>query len=126
MTKVTSTRVFEKGQVAGTNSGKELNPFLDWVINTFENLVRILQKGVGIQDNMDADLKTVTLKNATPLTISVSKRPIRIHVGRQVPIDNPMTSFVWGFETDTSITLIAEFKNAPTSSVDVYLTIHYS
>jgi hypothetical protein len=126
MTKLTITRIFDVGELTGSKAATEINPFISYVNQVIENFTRIMNKGIGIRDNCDSDIKTLSLAHNVPITFTSAKKPILIIPGRQIPTTNKMIGFVWGFKTDTEITVEASFANNPTEKTDVTLLITYS
>lgn len=126
MTKLTITRIFDVATIAGAEAMSALNTLINYINPVIENFTRILNKGIGINDNLDADIKVLSLSNNTPITFSTSKKPIAIFTVRQLPTTNPILTFVWGFKSDTEVTVQASFSNNPKDKTDVTLLIFYS
>lgn len=78
MTKIQVQRLFEATQVAGTKAYQELTPFFDFFNQMLDNFTRVLRNGVGIADNLDAQIIEVTLQHNTTQSIRVNKAPIEV------------------------------------------------
>lgn len=78
MTKVQIQRIFEATQVAATKAYQELTPFFDFYNQMLDNFTRILRNGVGIADNLDAQIVEITLEHNKTQSIRVNKQPIEV------------------------------------------------
>lgn len=126
MTKINVTRTFEKASLAKEQFFAALEPFVDYVNGLADNFIRILSNGVGIVDNMDATLKTISVKHNTDTPFAVSKRPVAIFVVKQASVTNPVLSFTWFFSADQEITVNTNFNGSPTDAIQLTLWIQYS
>lgn len=78
MTKLSVARVFEVSQVAATKAYGELQSFFEYFNQLTDNLLRVIQNGVGIRDNLDAELKTISLTHGSPTPVAFRKRPVAV------------------------------------------------
>lgn len=127
MSKVTISRLLETSRYLQTQAGQQLSDFISYVADLVENSVRILSKGVGIDDNLDTKRMTVSLKHATDTVINVgTKQPIWIVPARIFSTSVRIDSFLWftnqAGETVVNIGLVG----APTTAFDISLVIFYS
>lgn len=92
--KLSVARVFEVSQIAASKAYGELQPFVSYVNDFTDNVIRVLQKGVGIQDNLDAEIKTASLTHGSGIAVAFRKRPIAVVLcaGSGTAL-NPVTSF---------------------------------
>ena len=59
-------------------SKEDIMPLIEYLNATIDNLIRITAKGVGINDNLDADIKEQTVTTGTTARTVTRKRPIGI------------------------------------------------
>lgn len=125
MTKITINRVFDFGRIAGKKAAEELMPFIDYNNQFTDNMISIINRGIGVSDNMDGVYKEVSLVHDTPLNITLPKRPKRIILA-QCPTSSMNTAFGWDFVADFTVSIRAKFDGAPTTPVLVRLEIQNS
>lgn len=82
MTQVLIQKVFDTAQIASTRSFTDLAPFFDYFGLVVDNVVRILRKGVGVADNMDAEIVTSSFVHGAALTVRVRTKPLSITVAQ--------------------------------------------
>lgn len=80
MTKIQVQRLFEATQVAGTKAYQELTPFFEFFNQMLDNFTRVLRNGIGIADNLDAQIIEIQLQHGKPLAIRVTKAPIEVRI----------------------------------------------
>ncbi len=91
MTKLSTERVLPTEQIAATKSYQDLNPFFTFFSRFLDNMARIVTKGVGLIDNVDCDVPTVTVKSGVPLAVRVKRLPIGVTVlSSSVPQSQPL------------------------------------
>ena len=95
MSKLSLPKMYDIGLVQSTKAYQELTKFFDYVNDLASQTIKALSNGIGIKDNLDAQLITQDLKHNTPLTVKVNKRPIAILVAQQTPTTPHITSLVW-------------------------------
>lgn len=124
MTLVTISRLFEKALIAKSTAAQELTPFIDFVNQGFDNVIRVLRKGIGVRDNLDAAVYTVKVTHAQQLKVAVTKRPFAVIIAQS---KTAVTSYLWEQGTEsTQILLTIKFDGVPTDAVDVVLWVQYS
>lgn len=96
--KFSVSRMFDVAVVASTRSFKELEKFFDYANSFFDNSVRIFQKGVSVNDNLDADFYTVQISGLAG-SFQPRKRPVGIVVAQG------NTTINWTIENDGSISI---------------------
>lgn len=120
MTKLSIARIFEVSQVAASKAYGELQPFIDYVNSFTDNVIRVLQNGVGIRDNLDAEIKVVTLTHGSPTGVSFRKRPIAVLLcGESGTATNPATSLHASPGDGSQANLTIRFQTAATAQVTV-------
>ncbi len=78
MTKLSIQRVFETSKLLATDSGKELQELIGYVAEFAEQTLRILRNGVGVADQLDAQLVNAIVVSGEETEISTNKVPIGI------------------------------------------------
>lgn len=112
MTKVQIQKVFDTAKIASTRSYTELQDFFEYFGNLVDNLVRILRKGIGLEDNVDCEVVTIDATHATAFQQKVKTKPIGIlAIGANAPLARPL---FWTLDKANSslVTITADFVNA--------------
>jgi hypothetical protein len=126
MAKITVSRIFELSKYLSTKSGQELKDALTYMADFAEVTLRNLRNGLTFQDNIDCEIKTVTLRTNTEATISVAsrKRAVAVLVRRVVNDQYYIVEkFGWKFDTSGNIVLTAVFSGSPASTLDISVEI---
>lgn len=127
MTKLTVSRIFDVSFIANTRAFQEMKPFVEYVNQTVDNLIRIMRNGIGVQDNVDAQVLVQSLKHNTDSTVGLGKRPLLVLLGRQAPTVPAITSFTWRLDDSNNLVLRVSLADAAyTGSVDVTLLAVFS
>lgn len=114
MTQFTTTRTYDRDAVLKTNAGKELSTFIEYVNNSIDNLARIIRQGIDTNDNINCQLKDVTVVNGGEVEIDVKSIPKGVWVIKQSPVSTfPINSFAWDIVSNTRIKIKASFLNSP-------------
>lgn len=130
MAKVNLNRIFEISRLLQTKSGQELRAALEYLSDFAEQTLRNLKNGITFKDNLDCEIRRVTVREGLEVIISSPsrKRPAKIFWDRV--IDNnyyQVTSFGWKFSDTGEIVVKFNFSGPPPSDLDlpVDLTIIY-
>jgi hypothetical protein len=117
--KLLSAKSWDKALTASKKAAQELDQFIDW-INTFtDNVARVLQRGITVADNMDAEFRDVSLSSGVEQSFKLPKVPQAILIARS---SSPVTAFSWVTRENTP-RVTATFTGNATS--DVRLLILY-
>lgn len=96
--KLLVAKSWDKAITASKKAAQELDQLIDW-INTFtDNVARVLQKGITVEDNMDAEFRDVSLSSGVEQSFKLSKTPKAIIVARS---SSPLTAFSWTTRENT-------------------------
>jgi hypothetical protein len=127
MTKLTTSRLFDTGLIGRAQVYQELQPFFDYQTQLNENLMRVLINGVGLRDNLDVRILTVTVRHGEFVSVAVPKPPLVVLVGRQTPLTPALLSFVWDVDAEGRLRCRAT-TDAPTSgqALDLTLVVFFS
>lgn len=128
MTKLSISRFLEVSKYLATNSGKELQDFITYVSDLADQTLRALRNGIGLRDNLDATVKTVSVKHNIDAIINTDgKTPLAIMPTYQVNSNvNMISAFAWTTNQAGQIIVRVQFASAPTSSLDITLVIYFS
>jgi len=128
MTKLAISRFLEVSKFLATKSGAELQDFITYVSDFADQSLRALRNGVGLRDNMDASVKTVSVKHNTDAVINTdSKTPLAIMCTNKVNSNvNMITAFGWSTNQSGQTVVRVKFDSAPTASIDITLVIYFS
>lgn len=72
------TRIFETSQILKTKAGQELSSFIEYISQLQDQLLRLSQNNVTIDDNIKSERKNVIVKNGQTnyqLQIATGTRP---------------------------------------------------
>lgn len=95
MTQLTTQRGFSKAQLSDPEVANKISGLIDYLNIFIDNASRIMRKGIGVSDNIDAEFRTYTMNHNVPIKIDVAKEPKAILVSKAVPASNPVTSLAW-------------------------------
>lgn len=126
MAKLSVARLFEVSQIATTKAFQEMQPFVEYVNQLADNLVRILVNGIGVRDNLDAQLVTLTVSADTPLSVRTNKVPIAALLVRQNPRNPLVTGFAWDIDNDGVLRIEVTFDDSAASQLDVTVLAIFS
>lgn len=129
MAKITVSRLFEISSYLTTKAGQELRPALSYISEFAEVTLRNLRNGLTFADNLDCELKRVSVREGTEAIISIAsnRRPSRIYVDRV--IENTyysITSFGWKFNSNGDVVIKIKFDGTPATSLEIPIDIMIS
>ena len=122
--KITFGRIFELGLIAKTKAGGELQPFIEWVQQSIDNVARALVQNLTIRDNIDAEIVSFQVTSSTysyTTDVKFRKRPLVLVVAKQFPTTPAITSFAWANNPDSTVKITVTFLSAPSSGI--YLSL---
>lgn len=130
MAKIRINRIFEVSKYLQTKSGQELRGVLEYVSDFAETTIRNLKNGLTFVDNIDCEIRRVTVREDTEVIIAQSsvKRPVKIFWDRVLNSTYySVTSFGWKFDDSGQVVVKFKFDGTPASNLDlpVDLTIIY-
>lgn len=120
MAKLTVSRIFDVALLAQSKIYNDIKSFIDYMNQFVDNVIRILTNGVTIKDNLAAAQFTIPCRHNKVVTVTLTKKPVVVFLGRQYPVTPQITSFAWDFIDGTTISVVPKF-DVPTStdSLDV-------
>jgi hypothetical protein len=128
MAKITISRIFEISKYLATKAGQELRDPLTYLSEFAEVTLRNLRNGLTFADNLDCEVKRVSVRNDLETIVSTStsdsKRAVRITVDRA--IDGTyyvVNSFGWKYNANGDIVIKATFDGTPAASLAIPLDI---
>jgi hypothetical protein len=125
--KLTISRFFDLAAIAKNETFKSLAGFFDYQSQLNDNLFRILLNGIGIRDNQDASIVSVSLTPNILTPLNIQKKPLAVYIGSQDTIGKPINSFVWFMDNNNQLTVkITCLDNLYTDPINVTLIIHFS
>ncbi len=115
MAKLSVTRLLETSRMLATEAGKQLVELIEYVNSTSSEIIRSLRNGLTFQDNFDALVSTVEVKDDIDTAINTNQRtPSMIIIGRNqsgLKVD----SFGWSVDTSGVVTIKVKFLPTATS-----------
>lgn len=121
MAKITISRIFDVAQIATSKIYSDIKGFIDYMNQFVDNVIRILTNGVTIKDNLAAVQFTIPCRHDKIETITLTKKPTVVFLGRQYPVTPQITSFAWDFIDGTTISVKPKF-DSPSSTATLDLT----
>jgi hypothetical protein len=120
VTKITIQRTYDKSQIANTDAGKQLDPFVDSQLSVNELVLRTLRNGVSFGDNVYCLVKDLELRHNTPQTVGIDKPVDMILVGRNYSKDYPLSAPLhWYYNDQNQVVVIAQFSGSPTIAIKI-------
>lgn len=124
--KITLSRIFETSKALATNSGQELQDFINFVAEMGEQTLRALRNGITFEDNMRCKTPTVSLiHNVEQLVNTDGKAPRRVIVTRVYSTQHATDSFLWYVNVSGQLVVKMGFTGSPTNKIDVDLLVFY-
>lgn len=126
MARVTLSRIFEISKYLATKAGQELQDPLVYLSDFAELTLRNLRNGLTFADNLDCEIKRVTIRSGVETTVSTisSKRVVRITVDRAVDSTYfVIDSFGWKYNAQGAVVIKATLAGSPPASLDVPLDL---
>lgn len=126
MAKVTLSRIYDLSKSLATKAGKELEDPLRYLAEFAELTLRNLRNGLTFADNMDCEIKQITVKNSAETIVSVAsrKRAVRITVDQAInQTYYVVTGFGWKYNNAGEIVVKISFDGSPPASLDVPVNI---
>lgn len=111
MTLIQVPKIFDVSLLSRSKILGDIQPLVDYLSQFTENIVRALQNGIAVADNLDSLVKTVSLSSGTATIIGLpsSRVPIGVLVLKQTTTTNPITSFVWQMTDSAQLQVTATF-----------------
>ena len=128
MAKITIQRIFETTKALATEAGQSLQDFINFNAQFAEVTLRALRNGLTYDDNMNCEIKQVTLThNETQTVLQAAKnRPTEVRVRRVLDTQYALLSpLAWGYTASGAVFVKAAFTPTPTSAVKVEIIILY-
>lgn len=124
--KITISRIFETTKALATESGQELQDFINFCAQFSEITLRALRNGLTYEDNMDCEARTVAVSHGVALPLTVPKRPKEIRCRRiinpQYALSQPL---IWYFSNTGQPIIKCNFSPTPTAPVEIDIIILY-
>lgn len=124
--KLSVTRLFDVAKAMQTKSGKELEDFISYSAQAFEQIVRALNKNISLAENTASDVVTVTCAHNETSKVSVSKPVTGVLV---MKVDSQITSegvtcLEWFVIDASQIAVKCQFKNLSKKANVKFLVIY--
>lgn len=113
MTKINISRLKNLSKILSTDAGNELREFINYSANTFELVLRALNKGLTFQDNFAANVVTATVFNNTDTQIAVTSKPSGVIPMRVIEASSGISSFNWYINSSGNLIVNVVFTDAP-------------
>ena len=128
MTKIAITAFLETSKFLATKAGAELGDFISYVSDLADQSLRTLRNGVGIRDNLDAAVKSVSVKHNTDTVVNTDgKVPLAIIPTYQLgSLANMISAFGWTINGSGQTVIRVKFDSATTAAVDISLVVLFS
>ena len=116
MAKFTATKLFEYAKVAGTPAGKELEEFITFVNQNFEQIIRGISGNLTLEDNIKGQKLTLSLIHNREVTTTVNGGdvvgilPLRVLTDSNVK--EAFENLSWWVNSSGKLVLYPQFKNA--------------
>lgn len=126
MAKITESRIFEVSKYLATKSGKELEGVLTYLSSFAELVLRNLRNGLTFGDNLDCEIKRVTVRNAVETVVAVAskRRPVRVYLDRVLDSTFYVCDrFGWRFNNNGDLVIKCIFDGSPSPSLDIQVDI---
>lgn len=126
MAKITISRLFEISQSLATKSGQELRPALQYISEFAEVTLRNLRNGLTFADNLDCQIKRVSVRSGVESVVSVAnnRRATRVTVDKVVSDTYYVVSkFGWKYNSNGALVINVTLDGSPPSSLDITLDI---
>lgn len=133
MAKLGAVKLFEFAQVANSDAGKAMKPFIDFVNTNFEALLRAMNRSLTVGDNLKSQELTVSLTHNTAQELSVNSTdiagilPMRIisTTSDSTSVD-AFRSLAWYFNSSNKLVVVPEFKLGTTTKRDCKLLVLFN
>jgi len=129
MAKINVSKLIDTGKFLATAAGKELADLITYLADFVEQVIRTLNKGVTITDNMSSKTLTVNLKNDIEQVINTdNKIPLWIAPARVVSSVYGVDDFHWYVNSANEVVVRVGYTGSPSASItyDVVLVIFFS
>jgi hypothetical protein len=127
--KITFGRIFETSLIGKTQAFQEMQPFVEWIQSSVDNIARALTGNLSVADNMDAATTVQSAKGtATSVTLEfkLKRAPMSLTVASQSPVSPAITSMAWQQLANGNTQAILTFATAPNNGVEVRFLAFYS
>lgn len=121
------SRLVETSKLLNTKAGKELSDLITHYTELAEGVIRALNNGLTLEDNMNGKALSVSLKSGVEQVINTDgKVPAEVRVRRVASSAYGVDSFLWYINNSGFTVVKANFTGSPTESLDVTLAILFS
>ncbi len=125
--KFSITRVFDISKLLATKAGQDLKDLIEYLNQLQDQLLRLVQNGITLDDNLKLQRKTIVYKEGQTsyelFGIPTGKPALVLFNSADSPVDNPII-FNWrydGQQGKVQIYLKATTKLAQPASVEIVL-----
>jgi hypothetical protein len=127
MAKITIQRVFDTTKALATEAGQSLQDMIQFQAQFAEVALRALRNGLNYADNMDCEIRQLSLSHDTQTVLTVgNKRPTEIRQRRILDVGHTLTQpIAWGFTAAGKPYVTASFSPTPTDPVSIEIIILY-
>lgn len=129
MAKINVSKLIDTGKFLATEAGKQLADLITYLADFVGQVIRTLNKGVTITDNMSSKTLVASLKNDIEQVINTdAKIPLMILPARVISSVYGVDDFHWYVNSANEVVVRIGYTGSPTSSTtyDVVLVIFFS
>jgi len=113
VSKINIPRLTNISKLLATESGNQLQEFITYSSNAFEQIIRSLKGSLTFEDNFSADKKTVVMYHNTNTTVLVDRVPDGIIPLRVLQQNSGIDSFDWFVSNTGQVVVNIKFTDAP-------------
>lgn len=111
--KITIPRIFDSARILAKPFGKDIEDFVSFSQQAFEQIIRALRNQITFEDNIKCQVLEVTLKHDLEQVLFASGRVKGIIVTR-VFSDESITSYKWKYNDKSELIITPRFLGADT------------
>ena len=121
------SRLLETSKLLNTKAGQELSDLLTHYQELADGVIRALNNGLSLEDNLNGKSLTVALRHNTATVVNSDKKvPVEVRVRRVFSSTHGVDSFVWYVNNKGETMVKASFSGSPSDPLDVSLAILFS
>jgi hypothetical protein len=121
------SRLVETSKLLNTKSGKELSDLITHYTELAEGVIRALNNGLTLEDNMNGKALAVSLKSGVEQVINTDgKVPAEVRIRRVASSVHGVDSFLWYINNSGFTVIKANFTGSPTDALNVTIAILFS
>lgn len=125
--RINAIKLFETSSIKDDKTREAIQPFIEYVNNALDQLIRLSNKQTTFGDNIDAEIIEITLTHnvAKPAVIRQPERVIGVIALKVFSPTDAVNSLSWKITTDGGLSLLAVFKEAASDTRKVKFLVIY-